>query len=661
MTTNPSSDVIAPNLKTRLTTFIKSITRSKSRMRFIGQIGSYIVLIIIALAMLLPLLWLVNGSFQPTWQINAIPVVWIPREWKSIMAGDTGRKLLLYWGINPQGTREEVIQIGVRRYTATIDATKLSEAQSVPKDKLSDAIPTEVNGITLNERQWSSPTGIVAVCAVARDPQQDNNLIIVEVNKIVNALSLDPLDQVNKAKRAIVTISGFDLDSRQMEDGRQLLLIGPETELSVLAAPVVAKQAEIIQASRLGNKVYQDTGNTQIAIYTVEGKQADSRWIVLVQENWQPLMAQDFVAQHAFIAKAGNLSEKNDVQTYNGLNMYVRTYTPPDGSQPYPVAILIPGSTEYLVISTEYMDQLYAGPFSDLVEPGSFNLGTLTYRVQGDFEKGGKIVPSALVGDLQDLAIIVPSTVVDNAFDANPKALERSTRIKLTLTGYKRVLTLKISGTPFWKFFANSGYVVLMNMIGHFFSCTLVAYGFARFRAPGKDILFVILLGTIMIPGTIVTLPTYLVFAHLGALGTMIPLWVRSFFGNAFLIFILRQFFMSIPYELDEAAILDGASRFQVLLKVILPLSKPALATMGIFTFWWYWNSFLDPLIYITQQDKFTITVALSKFNDLYARSAGYYDRILSGAVLSLLPMVLIFIFAQRYFIEGIQLQGLKR
>jgi multiple sugar transport system permease protein len=141
----------------------------------------------------------------------------------------------------------------------------------------------------------------------------------------------------------------------------------------------------------------------------------------------------------------------------------------------------------------------------------------------------------------------------------------------------------------------------------------------------------------------------------------MIPLWVRSFFGNAFLIFVMRQFFMSIPYDLDEAAILDGANRLQVLWYIILPLSKAALAMMGIFTFWWYWNSFLDPLIYISDQRFYTVTLALNAFNQQYSRSAGYYDRILAGSVLSLLPMVIIFIFAQRYFIEGIQMQGLKR
>jgi multiple sugar transport system permease protein len=431
--------------------------------------------------------------------------------------------------------------------------------------------------------------------------------------------------------------------------------------MSVVGAPEIAQQAELIQAERLGKKEYLPVGQTQLAIYPVAEKPEEYRAVVVVQENWQPLMEQAFVADKAFIANVENLSETKEIKLFNGLKMTVRTFTPPEGGEPYEVAILIPGSTEYLVISTEYMDHLFAGPISELVEPGSVNLGTLTYRVQEDFEREGKIIPSALVGEIQDLSLIVPATVVQEAFDVSPKTMDRSVRIHLTTTGYKRVLNLKLAGTPFWKFFVNSGYVVLMNIFGHFISCTLVAYGFARLRGPGKNLLFVILLGTMMVPYTIVTLPTYLVFRNFGLLGTMIPLWIRSFFGNAFLIFVLRQFFLTLPYELDEAAILDGATRFQVLTKVILPLSKPALATVGIFTFWWHWNSFLDPLIYIGQQKYYTITLAMNSFNQLYARSAGYYDRILSGSVLSLLPMVIIFILAQRYFIEGIQMQGLKR
>lgn len=639
----------------------KNFTSSKERTSKAAKVLSYFVLGLIAIAMLLPLLFLVNGSFQPSWQINAVPIVWVPREWNSVQAGETGRQLLLWWAKSGDVKEDEVIQIGARRYVPVVEAIQVKEALSVSKDQLSDAVPTDLGGIKLNIRGWQSPQGTRQVVALARDAQNENNLIVAEAAGFQQALVQYPLDEINKAKQQTTLVSGLELNTRILEDGRQVLVLGPESELTVVGSPEIAKEAELIQASRLGKKEYLDVGQTQLSIFSVEEKPEDYRAVAIVQENWQPLLPQSLVAEQGFIAKVDQLSEEVQPLVFNGFNMNVRTYTPPDGSAPYEVAVLIPGSTEFLVISTEFMDKLYAAPISDLVEPGSINLGTLTYRVQEDLERDDTIIPSALVGEIQDLALIVPSTSVKNAYDILPSSLERSTHVKLTITGYKRVLSLKLSGTPFWRFFVNSGYVVLMNIIGHFVSCTLVAYGFARFRARGKNFLFVVLLGTMMIPGTIVILPTYLVFVHLGLLGTMIPLWIRSFFGNAFLIFILRQFFMAIPYELDEAAILDGANRLQVLLKVILPLSKPALATVGIFTFWWYWNGFLDPLIYITDSKYYTITLALSKFNDLYSRSAGYYDRILAGAVLSLLPIVIVFIFAQRYFIEGIQMQGLKR
>jgi multiple sugar transport system permease protein len=639
----------------------KNFTSSKERTGKAAKVLSYIVLGLIAIAMLLPLLFLVNGSFQPSWQINAVPIVWVPREWNSVQAGETGRQLLLWWAKSGDVKEAEVIQIGARRYVPVVEPSQVKEALSVSKDQLSDAVPTDLGGIKLNIRDWQSPEGTRQVVALARDAQNENNLIVAEAAGFQQALVQYPLDEINKAKQQTNLVSGLELNTRILEDGRQVLVLGPESELTVVGSPEIAKEAELIQASRLGKKEYLDVGQTQLSIYSVEDKPEDYRAVAIVQENWQPLLPQSLVAEQGFIAKVDQLSEEVQPLVFNGFNMNVRTYTPSDGSAPYEVAVLIPGSTEFLVISTEFMDKLYAAPISDLVEPGSINLGTLTYRVQEDLERGDTIIPSALVGEIQDLALIVPSTSVKNAYDILPSSLERSTHVKLTITGYKRVLSLKLSGTPFWRFFVNSGYVVLMNIIGHFVSCTLVAYGFARFRGRGKNFLFVVLLGTMMIPGTIVILPTYLVFVHLGLLGTMVPLWIRSFFGNAFLIFILRQFFMAIPYELDEAAILDGANRLQVLLKVILPLSKPALATVGIFTFWWYWNGFLDPLIYITDSKYYTITLALSKFNDLYSRSAGYYDRILAGAVLSLLPIVIVFIFAQRYFIEGIQMQGLKR
>ena len=640
----------------------RNILSSKKQKSRLVKFITYAILTSMAIVMLLPLLWLVNGSFQPSWQINANPVVWIPRAWDAVFAGDTGKELLLWWANDPAGEKQQVIQIGARRYTTTLDPGIVQTLISVPRDQLSDATPTEFDGAPLNVRIWKGSEGETQVVALARDSDNEDNLLVAPVEELVAGLGLYPLDLVNKAQREKADVAGTEMEVRLMDDGTRILAVGPESEMTVVGEPEIADNAELIQTSRLGNKEFIDVGATQLAIYNVLDKPEEYRAIAIATENWQPLLEQSLVADKAFIANVDTLSAKGEPQLFNDLSyLDVRTYTPPDGSAPYEVVVLIPGSTEYLVIPIEYMDQLYAAPISELVEPGSVNLGALTYRVQNDYEKDGVITPSALVGPIQDLSLIVPASSVTNAFDVSPDDMERSTHVKLITAGYKRVLNLKLSGVPFWRFFVNSGYIVFMNMLGHMISCTLVAYGFARFRAPGKNLLFVILLGTLMVPGTIVVLPTYIVFQKMGLLGTMVPLWIRSFFGNAFLIFVLRQFFMSIPYELDEAAILDGASRLQVLLKIIIPLSKPALATLGIFTFWWYWNAFLDPLIYINQQKYFTITLAMNTFSQQYSRSAGYYDRILAGSVLSLLPMVIIFLAAQRYFIEGIQLQGLKR
>jgi len=636
---------------------------SRSQSIRLTKIISYTFLSVIAIIMVLPLLWLVNGSLQPSWQINADPVIWIPREWLSVKAGDSERRLLLWdMQINPESKeKQEVIQIGSRRYTTVIDPGKIQGFLSVPKDQLSEAATTTIRENPVNVREWNTGSEKMPVIALARDPQQDNNLLVMPVKGNESLYSEYPLDLANKGKPGSLTIGEYEINIRNLQDGQQILAIGPESELWVVGSPEIAKKAKIVQSDRLGNKELIQVGQTQLPIYTLEGEPEDSRFVAIAQENWQPLMEQSLLADKAFIARDENLLPERETRVFNGLNMIVRSYSPPEGGEPYDVVILTPGSTEYLVISTDYMDQLYTAPISDLTEPGSVNIRTLTYRVQEDFEKAGVIVPSAFVGEIQDLSVIVPVTEVKDAVDVNPQSLERSLRVKLNLTGFQKVLTLKLSGTPFWRFFANSGYVVFMNMIGHYISCVLVAYGFARIRAPGKNMLFVLLLATMMVPYVIFVLPTYLIFRDLGLLGTMIPLWIRSFFGNAFLIFVLRQFFMTIPYDMDEAAILDGANRWQILTKIIIPLSKPALAMVGIFTFWWYWNSFLDPLIYITTQKYYTITLAMNSFNQQYARAAGYYDRILAGSVLTLMPMVILFLFAQRYFIEGIQMQGLKR
>jgi ABC-type glycerol-3-phosphate transport system permease component len=144
----------------------------------------------------------------------------------------------------------------------------------------------------------------------------------------------------------------------------------------------------------------------------------------------------------------------------------------------------------------------------------------------------------------------------------------------------------------------------------------------------------------------------------MGMINTLWPLFLRAFFGNAFLIFMLRQFFSTIPRELEDAARIDGAGTLGIIRHVIVPLSKPAIATVVIFTFWWTWNSFLEPFIFLSSPELFPVAVGLNFFKDQYLTI--YYDRLIAASVMSMVPMIVLFFFAQRYFIEGIQLTGLK-
>ncbi len=228
----------------------------------------------------------------------------------------------------------------------------------------------------------------------------------------------------------------------------------------------------------------------------------------------------------------------------------------------------------------------------------------------------------------------------------------------IQLDGYRAALQSKLGDTTFPTFFRNSFILVALNIIGHILSCVVVAYAFARLRAPGKNFLFIVLLATMMLPFPVTLVPMYEIFRDLGMVNTLFPLFIRSFFGNAFLIFMLRQFFMAIPRELEEAARIDGANVLQIIWNVIVPLSKPAIATVVIFTFWWTWNSFLEPFIYLSSPDLFPVSVGLNFFKDQYGTI--FFDRMIAASVMSMVPMLVIFFFAQRYFIEGIQLQGMK-
>ncbi|WP_353844893.1 carbohydrate ABC transporter permease [Rhizobium sp. CSW-27] len=217
------------------------------------------------------------------------------------------------------------------------------------------------------------------------------------------------------------------------------------------------------------------------------------------------------------------------------------------------------------------------------------------------------------------------------------------------------------TSTPytFGHFFWNTFLIVMPKIIGTAISCTAVAYGFARFDFPGKKILFASLIATLLLPNVVTRIPQYLLFRDLGWLDSYLPLWVPSAFaGDAFFVFMLVQFLRAIPRDMEEAARVDGANTWQVLLFIVVPLLTPALISVCLFQFMWTMNDFLGPLIYISSVDKFPVSLALKLSID--TTEAFEWNRILAMSVLTIMPALIVFFLAQKYFIEGISAGGVK-
>jgi multiple sugar transport system permease protein len=210
---------------------------------------------------------------------------------------------------------------------------------------------------------------------------------------------------------------------------------------------------------------------------------------------------------------------------------------------------------------------------------------------------------------------------------------------------------------PFWLYMKNTLVICLIAVIGTLLSCTLVAYGFSRIRWPGREIVFLIYLSTIMLPSQVTMIPLYIVFRKLGWVGTIAPLVVPTFFGNVFFVFLLRQFLMTIPLELSDAAYIDGASEVGILWHIMLPLIKPALAAVALFTFLGNYRDFLSPLIYLTEQSQWTISLGLQMFKNMYGAQ---WQLMMAASALTMVPTVVLFFLTQRTFIEGITMTGIK-
>lgn len=219
---------------------------------------------------------------------------------------------------------------------------------------------------------------------------------------------------------------------------------------------------------------------------------------------------------------------------------------------------------------------------------------------------------------------------------------------------YSDALTYK----PFGTYIANTLWIVLLNEIAIVGSASLCAYGFARIRFPGRDAWFGLVLATMMVPYFVLMIPQFIIFTRLGWADSYLPLTVPFFFGGgAFNIFLLRQFFRTLPPELADAARIDGCDDLGIYWRIFMPLAKPALITVGIFTFLNGWNDFIGPLLYINSPDKFTVAIGLATFRSIMRTR---WDLLMAASTAMILPVLILFFFAQRYFIQGIVLSGLK-
>jgi multiple sugar transport system permease protein len=221
--------------------------------------------------------------------------------------------------------------------------------------------------------------------------------------------------------------------------------------------------------------------------------------------------------------------------------------------------------------------------------------------------------------------------------------------------------TEALSALPFGRYLINTTVITASVLFLTLLSCTLVAYGFSRLRFPGRDMLFALCLSTMMLPGQVTMIPLYMGYARLGWVDTYLPLIVPSLFGSPFYIFLLRQFFLTIPREYDEAALLDGATRLRIYWSIVLPQARPAIATVALFCFIGTWNDFFGPLIYLNSPEKATLTLGLNMLKAQVMGSGSVQWHILMAAsVIVMLPNIVVFFLAQKQFIRGIQIGGLR-
>lgn len=215
-----------------------------------------------------------------------------------------------------------------------------------------------------------------------------------------------------------------------------------------------------------------------------------------------------------------------------------------------------------------------------------------------------------------------------------------------------------LSTIPFMHYMGNSAMIVVLAILGNILSAPAMGYAFARLKWKGRNKLFILVLATMMLPFQVTMIPLYSMYSRLGWINTYLPLVLPDFFGKGFFIFLMRQFFLTIPEEISQSGRIDGASEFRIYAQLILPLAKPAIITVTLFAFIWSWTDFLGPLIYLTSDKMWTISVGLSQFTTSHGLD---WSLLMAGSAMFMLPMIVLFFLLQKFFIEGIATTGLKQ
>jgi len=303
-----------------------------------------------------------------------------------------------------------------------------------------------------------------------------------------------------------------------------------------------------------------------------------------------------------------------------------------------------------LIVYIEKLGKKYrAEQAYDLADFTSWSIDT--WQEPGPDDRTNKIRSWKLLHE------VGPSTVTGPNDIRVTMEITRNTTLGAWESKMLRNYRLALEHLPFWRYTATSVFLVILNLVGTLLSSSLVAYSFARLQWPGRNFSFALMLATMMVPAQVTMIPYFLIMRSLGWYNTLYPLWVGSFFAGAFNVFLLRQFLKGIPRDLEDAAKIDGCGFWRVYWHIMLPLVKPTLAAIAIFTFMGTWNEFINPVIYLQDQRLYPLALGLYAFN---VETGGSMGMMMAGSLLMTAPVIIIFFFAQKYFIQGVTLTGMK-